>query len=267
MSALELLPRVRETLARRRERARAIVAGLKELYPDAHCELDFRDPYELLVATILSAQSTDKTVNQVTPALFRAYPRPEALALADPRRVEALIKPTGFFRNKTRSLIGAAAAIAGRFDGRVPAAMEELLTLPGVGRKTANVVIGNAFGGQGVTVDTHVQRLSRRLGLTRAEDPAEIEMDLVRILPEDELTWTSHGLIWHGRRACTARAPRCDECGVRALCPSYGRFTRPPGNPPATSGARSGRGGGARARPASSTRNALAGRRRRGEER
>lgn len=267
MSALEAPPGIRERSERRRERAGSIVARLRELYPDAHCELDFRDPYELLVATILSAQSTDKTVNQVTPELFRAYPDAAALAAADPRRIEELIKPTGFFRNKARNIIGAARAVSERFGGRVPSAMEDLVTLPGVGRKTANVVIGNAFGGQGVTVDTHVQRLARRLALTREEDPTAIEMDLIAVLPSDQLTQTSHGLIWHGRRVCSARAPRCEGCGIRDLCPSYGRFTQPPGNLRAPANARPGRGGGARGRPGSSTRSGRAGRHRKGVER
>jgi len=267
MSALEAPPGIRESGARRRERAGAIVTRLQELYPDARCELDFSDPYELLVATILSAQSTDKTVNQVTPALFRACPDAAALAAADPRRIEELIKPTGFFRNKARSIVGAAKVISERFGGRVPSAMEDLVTLPGVGRKTANVVIGNAFGGQGVTVDTHVQRLARRLALTREEDPTSIEMDLLAVLPKDQLTQTSHGLIWHGRRVCGARAPRCQECGIRELCPSYGRFTRLAGTLGATSSGRPGRGGDARDRPGSSTKTGRAGRHRKGVER
>jgi len=200
---------------------RRILALLKREYPTAHCELDHRTPYELLVATILSAQCTDQRVNLVTPALFAKYPTAAHLAEARPEGVEDLIRSTGFFRNKTKSLLGMAKALVERHGGRVPADMEQLRVLPGVGRKTANVVLGNAFGkNEGVTVDTHVTRLAGLLGLTRETDPLKIEQDLMKLVPRKDWTLVSHLLIWHGRRVCIARRPRCGECVLASLCPS-----------------------------------------------
>jgi len=191
------------------------------VYPDAHCELDHRNPYELLVATILSAQTTDRRVNLVTPRLFKSYPTPTKLAAARREDVEEIIKSTGFFRNKTKSIIGMAGAVVDRHAGRVPGTMAELVTLPGVGRKTANVVLGNAFGvDEGVVVDTHVARLAQRLGLTTHSDPARIEQDLMRLFPRQSWTLLAHLLIWHGRRICEARKPRCEVCPVADICPS-----------------------------------------------
>ena len=204
-----------------RARALEILARLRTLYPDAHCELDHRNAFELLVATILSAQCTDARVNMVTPALFRRYPSAGKLALADPADVEDLIRSTGFFRNKTKSLLGMARAVVDRHKGKVPATMDELRVLPGVGRKTANVILGNAFGiNEGVTVDTHVTRLSRLLRLTRHTDPEKIERDLMALFPQEDWALLSHLLIFHGRRVCIARRPRCAECVLRTLCPS-----------------------------------------------
>lgn len=202
-------------------RAPLIFKRLARAYPDAHCELDHNGPYQLLVATILSAQCTDKRVNLVTPALFERYPDAEALAMADPREVEELIKSTGFFRNKARSLLGMAGGLLDRFGGGVPARMEDLVTLPGVGRKTANVILGTAFGDPaGVVVDTHVGRISRRLGLTRLSDPVKVESVLMKLFPRKNWTLLSHLLIFHGRRVCVARRPRCAECVLNDLCPS-----------------------------------------------
>jgi endonuclease III len=202
-------------------RAPLIFKRLTREYPDAHCELDHTNAYQLLVATILSAQCTDKRVNLVTPALFERYPDAEALAMADPREVEELVKPTGFFRNKTRSLLGMAGGLLDRFGGAVPDRMEELVTLPGVGRKTANVILGTAFNKPaGVVVDTHVGRLSRRLGLTRLSDPVKVERVLMKLFPQKNWTLLSHLLIFHGRRVCLARRPRCAECVLNDLCPS-----------------------------------------------
>jgi endonuclease-3 len=198
-----------------------LLARLKGLYPDAHCELDHRDAFELLCATILSAQCTDARVNLVTPALFAKYPDAAALARAKPAAVEAIIKPTGFFRNKTKSLIGMAQAVVADHAGRIPSTMEELRTLPGVGRKTANVILGNAYGiNEGVTVDTHVGRVSRRLGLTKHEDPEKVEQDLMKLVPRDDWALFSHLLIFHGRRICVARKPKCGECALATMCPS-----------------------------------------------
>jgi endonuclease-3 len=202
-----------------RQRALKTVARLKEIY-DARCELDFETPYQLLIATILSAQSTDRTVNSVTPKLFARWPEPQDLAAADPVEVEALIRSTGFFREKTRSIKGAAAAITERHGGQVPAKMEEMVKLPGVGRKTANVVLGVAFGIPGFAVDTHVTRLSRRLGLTDSSDPVKIEKDVCEVVPREDWTGLSLRLILHGRRVCDARRPLCDICVLNDFCPS-----------------------------------------------
>ncbi len=203
------------------ERAPLIFKRLKRAYPDAHCELDHTGPYQLLVATILSAQCTDKRVNLVTPALFERYPDVESLAMADPRELEDLIRPTGFFRNKAKSLLGMAGAVLDRFGGAVPHQMDDLVMLPGVGRKTANVLLGVAFDRpEGVVVDTHVGRLSRRLGLTRLSDPVKVERILMKLFPRKNWTLLSHLLIFHGRRVCVARRPKCAECVLNDLCPS-----------------------------------------------
>lgn len=213
--------RGRESAAALTERAKSIFDRLRRAYPDAHCALDHANAYQLLVATILSAQCTDARVNMVTPAFFARYPTPEALARASQTEVEELIRSTGFFRNKARSLIGMAQALVAEHRGEVPRTMDELKALPGVGRKTANVVLGNAYGiDEGVTVDTHVTRLSRLLGLTRSDDPLRIEQDLMRLFPREDWTLLSHLLISHGRQVCIARRPRCPDCVVADLCPS-----------------------------------------------
>jgi endonuclease-3 len=210
-----------------RERADQLVKALPKVYPDAHCELDFRNPLELLVATILSAQCTDKRVNLVTPALFAKYRSAKDYAKTPPATLKGLIRSTGFFRNKTKSIRAAAAAIVAEHDGRVPDTMEKLHELPGVGRKTANVVLGNAFGrDEGIVVDTHVARLSHRLRLTRQTDPEKIELDLMKVVPRQHWTNWSHWLIWHGRRRCFARKPDCHHCEIFRLCPSGKLFIR-----------------------------------------
>jgi endonuclease-3 len=203
-------------------RARQINRTLAETYPDARCELDFTNPLQLLVATILSAQSTDKRVNLVTPVLFARYPDAAAYAGADRGELEALITPTGFFRAKTDSLLKLGAALVERFDGQVPDTLDELVTLPGVGRKTANVVLGNAFGVPGITVDTHFGRLIRRFGWTRETDPVKAELEIATLFPPSDWTQLSHNLIWHGRRRCHARNPACGACPVARWCPSFG---------------------------------------------
>ena len=214
-------PTGRESKAAKAARAKTILARLKREYPDASCALHHGDAYQLLVATILSAQCTDARVNLVTPAFFARYPSPEDLARADRGEVEEIIRSTGFFRNKTRSLIGMAQALVADYRGEVPRTMEELRVLPGVGRKTANVVLGNAYGiNEGVTVDTHVTRLSRLLGLTRHDDPVKIEQDLMQLFPREDWALLSHLLIFHGRQVCIARRPRCTECVLADLCPS-----------------------------------------------
>jgi endonuclease-3 len=211
----------RRAPARKRAPPAEVFSRLEREYPDAHCELDHANAFQLLAATILSAQCTDKRVNEVTPSLFARYPTPAALADADPAELEALIRPTGFFRNKTKSLLGMAAGIVERFRGKVPRTLDELVTLPGVGRKTANVVLGVAFDApEGVVVDTHVGRLSRRLGLTREDDPVKVELDLMREFPREDWTALSHLLIFHGRRVCVARRPRCAACVLNDICPS-----------------------------------------------
>ena len=198
-----------------------ILSLLKQTYPDARCALEYRNAYELLCATILSAQCTDARVNMVTPTLFARYPTPFELARAEPADVEEIIKSTGFFRNKTRSLIGMAQAVVADHGGEVPRTMEELRKLPGVGRKTANVVLSNAYGtNEGVTVDTHVTRLSGLLGLSRETDPVKIEQDLMRLYPREDWGLLSHLLIFHGRQVCIARRPKCGECVLARLCPS-----------------------------------------------
>ena len=212
----------REGQAARRRRTLAIVRALDRTYPDARCELDFQGAWQLLVATILSAQCTDKMVNQVTPALFAAYPTPDALAAAPVADVEALVKRTGFFRQKTKSIQAVARAIAQTHGGAVPDDMETLTRLPGVGRKTANVVLGTAFGQPAIFVDTHVTRLSNRLGLTVEEDPVKIERELQALLPPRVWTGFAHRLIHHGRRVCAARKPRCNGCALGRWCPQIG---------------------------------------------
>jgi endonuclease-3 len=211
----------KRTLAIAPSRVTAILAKLDQAYPSATCELNHSNAFQLVIATILSAQCTDVRVNQVTPGLFKKYPAPEAFAHANPAELEQEIRPTGFFRNKTKSIIGAGRAIANVFGGQVPRTMEEMLTLPGVARKTANVVLGTAYGiASGVVVDTHVQRLSQRLNLTRNDDPKRIEQDLMKIIPKEKWIQFSHQLIWHGRRVCAARKPKCVECNLEPLCTS-----------------------------------------------
>jgi len=209
----------RETQPERRRRAARIVRRLARAYPDTSCALHFRSPFELLVATILSAQCTDKKVNEVTPALFAAYGTPAALAAADPAAVERMIRPTGFYRQKARAIQAAARGVEEHFGGRVPGSMEELVSLHGVARKTANVVLGNAFGVPGLSVDTHMKRVNVRLGLTAHDDPVKIERDLAALIPEREWTAYSHRVIHHGRVCCDARRPRCETCPLLAECP------------------------------------------------
>lgn len=200
-----------------------LIARLRVAYPDAHCALDYTTPVELLVATILSAQCTDERVNLTTPALFARYPSVEALAAADPAEMEELVRPTGFYRQKARYIREAAARLLAEYGGEVPPAMDSLLTLPGVARKTANVVRGEIYGlADGVTVDTHVKRLSARLGLTTATDPVKVERDLMAIIPRESWIEISHLLIWHGRRVCKARKPDCPACPLNDICPSAG---------------------------------------------
>lgn len=203
-------------------RSRRINRELAAIYPDAHCELDFTSPLELLVATILSAQTTDRRVNMVTPILFAKYRTAADYAAADRAEVEQIIQSTGFFRAKTTSLVGLGQALCDRFGGEVPGRLADLVTLPGVGRKTANVVLGNAFGVPGITVDTHFARLSQRFGWTTQDDPVKIEKEVGGLVPKSEWTMLSHRLIWHGRRVCHARKPACGACGVAASCPSFG---------------------------------------------
>jgi endonuclease-3 len=203
-------------------RARRINRELDAMYPDAHCELDFTTPLELLVATILSAQCTDKKVNEVTPAVFKRWPDAAAYAGADRDEMEGVLKPTGFFRAKTTSLINLGGALTERYDGEVPGKLADLVTLPGVGRKTANVVLGNAFGVPGLTVDTHFGRLVRRWRLTEQDDPVKVESALATLIPKVEWTMFSHRVIFHGRRMCHARKPACGVCPIARLCPSYG---------------------------------------------
>lgn len=208
-----------ESLKKRRARTRRILEALHELYPDATTALEYQDPFQLLVATILSAQTTDVRVNQVTPALFDAYPGPAELAGAQSEELEALIHPTGFYRNKAKNLKAMAAVVHEQQGDRVPRTRDELVELPGVGRKTANVVLGNAFDIPAVAVDTHVRRVSGRLELTEHREPNKIERDLMELSPEAEWTFLSHGLILHGRQVCKARGPACDRCDLRPDCP------------------------------------------------
>ena len=200
-------------------RVQAILKELDEAYPEATCALVHANPLQLLLSTILSAQCTDVRVNEVTATLYKKYPSAKAFAYADPRELENDIRPTGFFRNKTKSIMGASKKILEEFHGEVPKTMEELLTLPGVARKTANVVLGTAFGiASGIVVDTHVQRLAARLDLTKNSDPKKIEQDLMKAIPKDKWILFAHQLIWHGRRICQARKPRCIECNLKSIC-------------------------------------------------
>jgi len=212
-----------EALDERRKRAKRLISGLRTLYADADCALHHETALQLLVATILSAQCTDERVNKVTPKLFARYPDAGAYADADPDELEGLVRTTGFFRNKARSILGLGRALVDRHDGEVPEAMEDLVKLPGVGRKTANVLRGTWFGLPGITVDTHVKRISRRLELTDQTDPVKIEFALQEVLPEKDWTFASHAIIWHGRQVCDARRPACDRCTLRRNCPYLDR--------------------------------------------
>ena len=204
-----------------KRRIRTILRRLEKAYPDAECALHHRNAYELLVATILSAQCTDETVNKVTPALFARYPTPQRLAAAKRADVERLVHATGFFRNKAKNIQGAAQTLVADFGGEVPRDMDDLLSLPGVARKTANVVRGVCFSlADGIVVDTHVRRLSQRLGLTQNDDPAKIEQDLMQVIPKSKWIVFAHQLIWHGRRVCLAKKPKCDECVLLDVCPT-----------------------------------------------
>lgn len=208
----------------RGKRAAEVLRILRQTYPDAHCELTHRNPFELLIATILSAQCTDVRVNIVTPALFKKYPDAHAMAGAPMQDLEELIRSTGFYRNKAKNIRAASDALTEKHGGKVPRDLDSLTVLPGVGRKTANVVLGNAYGIEsGVVVDTHVGRLSQRLGLTKQRDPVKIERDLAKVVPRESWTLWSHLLIWHGRRRCFARKPDCDHCELAAICPSAGK--------------------------------------------
>jgi endonuclease III len=219
----------RETTEAKAARVKKIIAGLRKAYPEAHCELNHSNPLELLIATILSAQCTDKRVNLVTAELFKKFRSATEYAQADVATLEQDIRTAGFFRNKARSIKTCCQALVEKHGGQVPRTMEELITLGGVGRKTANVVLGNAFNiNIGVVVDTHVARLSQRLGLTRQKDPAKIEQDLMQLVPQTQWTLFSHWLIWHGRRRCHARKPDCPNCEIKTLCPRIGV---PGGNP------------------------------------
>jgi endonuclease-3 len=211
----------RESKKARKERSELIFSLLREEYPDAHCELDHENAFQLAVATILSAQTTDVRVNMVTPGLFRRFPDAEALANAAQEEVEEIVRSTGFYRNKSKNIIGFARGLMADYDGEVPQDMGALAALPGVGRKTANVILGNAFGiDEGVVVDTHVKRLAGLLGLTKETTPEKVERDLMGLFPRDHWTLLSHLLIWHGRRVCDAKRPRCEACILSHLCPS-----------------------------------------------
>ncbi|MCU1678821.1 MAG: endonuclease [Frankiales bacterium] len=211
-----------ETPLALKRRARRINTELAAVYPDAHCELDFTNPLELAVATILSAQCTDKRVNEVTPAVFARYPSAADYAAADREELEKLIYTTGFFRNKAKSITGLGQSLCERHGGEVPASMDALVKLPGIGRKTANVILGNAFGIPGLTVDTHFGRLARRFGWTTEDDPVKVEYAVAQLIPKADWTVLSHRLIWHGRRLCHSRKPACGACPIARLCPSFG---------------------------------------------
>lgn len=211
-----------ETVLGKKRRVRKINRILAETYPYAVAELDFENPFELLVATVLSAQTTDVRVNQVTPSLFARYPDAHAMAVADERELSELIRPTGFYKSKTKALLGLAQTLSEEYDGEVPGSLDELMKLPGVGRKTAFVVLGNAFGEPGLTVDTHFGRLARRLGMTEQEDPVKVEHDVAALFEPRDWTMLSHRLIFHGRRVCHSRRPACGACPIARWCPSFG---------------------------------------------
>ncbi|MHA7298715.1 endonuclease III [Pseudarthrobacter sp. MDT3-1] len=211
-----------ESLLALKRRARRINKALAEKYPYAHAELDFRNPFELVVATVLSAQTTDVLVNRVTKILFARYPDARAMSEADPAELEAILQPTGFFRAKTKSVLALSTRLVDEYDGVVPGRLEDLVTLPGVGRKTANVVLGNAFGVPGITVDTHFGRLARRFGWTASEDPLQVEFDVAELFEPKDWTMLSHRVVFHGRRVCHSRKPACGACPVANWCPSYG---------------------------------------------
>lgn len=213
---------VPESLLALKRRARRINKALAEKYPYAHAELDFRNPFELVVATVLSAQTTDVLVNQVTRILFARYPDARAMSEADPNELEAILQPTGFFRAKTKNVMALSTRLVDEYDGEVPGRLEDLVTLPGVGRKTANVVLGNAFGIPGITVDTHFGRLARRFGWTTSEDPVQVEFDVAGLFEPKDWTMLSHRVVFHGRRVCHSRKPACGACPVANWCPSYG---------------------------------------------
>jgi endonuclease-3 len=213
---------MRESLPEKKVRAKVIYRQLSKSYPNVRCELDYKNAFQLLVATVLSAQCTDKRVNQTTPALFKKYPNPQKMAKADLRDIQKLVKSTGFFRAKAKNIKGLSNKIMEVFDGKVPNNLEELITLPGVGRKTANVVLGHAFGIPGITVDTHFGRLSRRFGWSKQNNPVKVEFEVGELIPEKEWTNLSQRMIWHGRRVCHSRKPACGACALAKLCPSYG---------------------------------------------
>jgi endonuclease-3 len=213
---------MRESLPKKMVRARVIYRQLSKSYPNVRCELDYKNAFQLVVATVLSAQCTDKRVNQTTPALFKKYPNPQKMANADLRDIQKLVKSTGFFRAKAKNIKGLSNKIMEEFDGKVPSNLEDLITLPGVGRKTANVVLGHAFGIPGITVDTHFGRLSRRFGWSKQSNPVKVEFEVGELIPEKEWTNLSQRMIWHGRRVCHSRKPACGACALAKLCPSYG---------------------------------------------
>jgi len=213
---------MRESLPEKKVRAKVIYRQLSENYPNVRCELDYKNAFQLLVATVLSAQCTDKRVNQTTPALFKKYPNPQKMAKADLKDIQNLVKSTGFFRAKAKNIKGLSNIIVEQFDGNVPSKLEDLITLPGVGRKTANVVLGHAFGIPGITVDTHFGRLSRRFGWSKQNNPVKVEFEVGELIPEKEWTNLSQRMIWHGRRVCHSRKPACGACALAKLCPSYG---------------------------------------------
>jgi endonuclease-3 len=213
---------MRKSLPEKKVRAKAIYRQLTKNYPNVRCELDYNSAFQLLVATVLSAQCTDKRVNQTTPALFKKYPNPKKMAKADLKDIQRLVKSTGFFRAKAKNIKALSNKIIEEFDGDVPSNLDDLITLPGVGRKTANVVLGHAFGIPGITVDTHFGRLSRRFGWSKQSDPVKVEFEVGELIPEKEWTNLSQRMIWHGRRVCHARKPACGACPLAKLCPSYG---------------------------------------------
>ena len=213
---------MRKSLPEKKIRAKAIYRQLTKNYPNVRCELDYNSAFQLLVATVLSAQCTDKRVNQTTPALFKKYPNPKKMAKADLKEIQKLVKSTGFFRAKAKNIKGLSNKIMEEFDGDVPSNLEDLITLPGVGRKTANVVLGHAFGIPGITVDTHFGRLSRRFGWSKQNDPVKVEFEVGELIAEKEWTNLSQRMIWHGRRVCHSRKPACGVCPIAKYCPSYG---------------------------------------------